>query len=70
VNNFGIFEPKSFEDIADAEWVRFFEANVLSGVRLARLYLPAMRRRRRWSRLDEWLRAGASRATFHAAKAG
>src|SRR3984957_11015003 len=44
VNNFGIFEPKSFEDIADAEWVRFFEANVLSGVRLARLYLPAMRR--------------------------
>ena len=47
VNNFGIFEPKSFEDIGDAEWVRFFEANVLSGVRLARLYLPAMRRANR-----------------------
>ena len=47
VNNFGIFEPISFEDIADAEWVRFFEANVLSGVRLARLYLPAMRRANR-----------------------
>ena len=44
MNNFGIFEPKSFEDIADAEWIHFFEANVLSGVRLARLYLPAMRR--------------------------
>ena len=50
VNNFGIFEPKSFEDIADAEWVRFFEANVLSGVRLARLYLPAMRRAN-WGRI-------------------
>ena len=43
VNNLGIFEPKPFEDIPDADWVRFFEANVLSGVRLARLYLPAMR---------------------------
>ena len=44
VNNVGIFEPKPFEDIADADWVRFFEMNVLSGVRLARLFLPAMRR--------------------------
>src|SRR5271155_1380630 len=50
VNNFGIFEPKSFEDIADAEWVRFFEANVLSGVRLARAYLPAMKRAN-WGRI-------------------
>jgi NAD(P)-dependent dehydrogenase (short-subunit alcohol dehydrogenase family) len=44
VNNLGIFEPKSFEEIPDADWVRFFEVNVLSGVRLARLYLPAMKR--------------------------
>jgi NAD(P)-dependent dehydrogenase (short-subunit alcohol dehydrogenase family) len=44
VNNLGIFEPKAFEDIPDADWVRFFEVNVLSGVRLARLFLPAMRR--------------------------
>ena len=44
VNNLGIFEPKPFEEIPDADWVRFFEANVLSGVRLARLYLPAMKR--------------------------
>lgn len=44
VNNLGIFEPRAFEDIPDADWVRFFEANVLSGVRLARLYLPAMRK--------------------------
>lgn len=43
VNNLGIFEPKPFEAISDADWTRFFEANVLSGVRLARLYLPAMR---------------------------
>jgi NAD(P)-dependent dehydrogenase (short-subunit alcohol dehydrogenase family) len=44
VNNLGIFEPKAFEDIPDADWVRFFEVNVLSGVRLARLCLPAMKR--------------------------
>ncbi|RFC33275.1 MAG: NAD(P)-dependent dehydrogenase, short-chain alcohol dehydrogenase family [Candidatus Nitrotoga sp. SPKER] len=43
VNNLGIFEPKSFEDITDADWTRFFNINVLSGVRLARLCLPAMR---------------------------
>jgi NAD(P)-dependent dehydrogenase (short-subunit alcohol dehydrogenase family) len=44
VNNLGIFEPKRFEEIPDADWRRLFEVNVLSGVRLARLYLPAMRR--------------------------
>ena len=43
VNNLGIFEPKPFEDIPDADWNRFFEVNVLSGVRLARLCLPAMK---------------------------
>ena len=43
VNNLGIFEPKPFEAITDADWVRFFEANVLSGARLARLYLPRMK---------------------------
>ena len=42
VNNLGIFEPKSFEDIPDEDWMRFFDVNVLSGVRLARLCLPAM----------------------------
>jgi NAD(P)-dependent dehydrogenase (short-subunit alcohol dehydrogenase family) len=44
VNNLGIFEPKAFEDIPDADWMRLFEVNVLSGVRLARLCLPAMKR--------------------------
>ena len=44
VNNLGIFEAKPFEEIPDADWLRFFDVNVLSGVRLARLYLPAMKR--------------------------
>jgi NAD(P)-dependent dehydrogenase (short-subunit alcohol dehydrogenase family) len=44
VNNLGIFEPKPFEGIPDEDWRRFFEVNVLSGIRLARLYLPRMRR--------------------------
>ncbi|WP_367154701.1 SDR family NAD(P)-dependent oxidoreductase [Methylomonas sp. HYX-M1] len=43
INNLGIFEPVAFEDIPDADWRRLFEVNVLSGVRLARLYLPSMR---------------------------
>ena len=43
VNNLGIFEPKAFEDIPDADWIRLFDVNVLRGVRLARLCLPAMR---------------------------
>ena len=40
VNNMGIFEPKAFEQISDDEWLRFFEVNVLSGVRLARPKVP------------------------------
>jgi NAD(P)-dependent dehydrogenase (short-subunit alcohol dehydrogenase family) len=50
VNNLGIFEPKSFEDIPDTDWRRFFDVNVLSGVRLARLYLAGMKRRN-WGRI-------------------
>jgi NAD(P)-dependent dehydrogenase (short-subunit alcohol dehydrogenase family) len=50
VNNLGIFDPKPFEDIPDADWRRFFEVNVLSGVRLARLCLPAMKRAN-WGRI-------------------
>ena len=42
VNNMGIFEPKPFAEIADADWMRFFETNVMSGVRLSRAYLPGM----------------------------
>jgi NAD(P)-dependent dehydrogenase (short-subunit alcohol dehydrogenase family) len=50
INNLGIYEPKPFEEISDADWLRFFEANVLSGIRLARLYLPAMKRAN-WGRI-------------------
>ena len=50
VNNLGIFEPKPFEDIPDADWLRFLDFNVLSGVRLARLVLPAMKREN-WGRI-------------------
>jgi NAD(P)-dependent dehydrogenase (short-subunit alcohol dehydrogenase family) len=43
INNLGIFEPKPFEEIPDADWFRFFEINVMSGVRLSRHYLPRMK---------------------------
>lgn len=50
VNNMGIFEPKAFEDIPDADWLRFFEVNVLSGIRLTRHYVKGMRARN-WGRI-------------------
>lgn len=42
INNVGIFEPTPFVEIPDSEWFRFFEINVMSGVRLSRAYLPHM----------------------------
>ncbi len=42
VNNLGTYGPKPFAEITDAEWVHYFEANVMSGVRLARHYFPRM----------------------------
>ena len=50
VNNLGIFEPKPFEQISDEDWMRFFETNVMSGVRLSRAYLPKMKERN-WGRI-------------------
>ncbi|AMP69014.1 SDR family NAD(P)-dependent oxidoreductase [Ralstonia solanacearum] len=50
VNNLGIFDPKPFEDIDDAEWLRFFNVNVMSGVRLSRAYLPGMKAQN-WGRI-------------------
>ena len=50
VNNLGIFAAVPFDDIPDGEWMRFFEVNVLSGVRLARAYLPGMKARN-WGRI-------------------
>jgi NAD(P)-dependent dehydrogenase (short-subunit alcohol dehydrogenase family) len=42
VNNAGIYEPKAFQDITDEDWLRFFEVNVMSGVRFSRALLPPM----------------------------
>jgi NAD(P)-dependent dehydrogenase (short-subunit alcohol dehydrogenase family) len=50
VNNLGIFEPKPFAEISDADWLRFFETNVMSGVRMSRHFLPGMVKRG-WGRV-------------------
>jgi NAD(P)-dependent dehydrogenase (short-subunit alcohol dehydrogenase family) len=50
INNAGIFEPKAFFDIPDEEWTRILETNLMSGVRLARAYLPGMLKRN-WGRI-------------------
>jgi NAD(P)-dependent dehydrogenase (short-subunit alcohol dehydrogenase family) len=50
VNNLGIFEPKPFGQISDEDWFRFFEVNLMSGVRLSRAYLPLMKKRN-WGRI-------------------
>ncbi len=42
INNAGIFEPKAFAEIPDEDWFRFFEINVMSGIRLARHFFPKM----------------------------
>src|SRR5882672_7068620 len=50
INNAGIFEPKGFFDIPDEDWSRFFDVNVMSGIRLARAYMKAMLQRN-WGRI-------------------
>ena len=50
INNAGIFEPKDFFDIPDADWIRFFDVNVMSGVRLSRAYMQGMLTRN-WGRI-------------------
>ncbi|WP_260706171.1 SDR family NAD(P)-dependent oxidoreductase [Edaphobacter flagellatus] len=50
INNLGIYEPKPFAEITDADWLRLFEVNVLSGVRLSRHYFPRMLERN-WGRV-------------------
>jgi len=50
VNNLGVYEPKPFAEISDEDWLRIFEVNVLSGVRLARHYFPGMLQRN-WGRV-------------------
>lgn len=50
INNAGIFEPKAFTDIPDEDWFRFFEVNVMSGIRLSRQYFPKMLQKN-WGRI-------------------
>lgn len=50
VNNVAIFEPKAFADITDEDWLRFYEINVLSGIRLARAYFGQMLKKG-WGRI-------------------
>jgi NAD(P)-dependent dehydrogenase (short-subunit alcohol dehydrogenase family) len=50
INNAGIFEPKPFFEITDADWSHYFETNVMSGVRLSRAYMPGMLERN-WGRI-------------------
>ncbi|MFO1154968.1 MAG: SDR family oxidoreductase [Rhodospirillales bacterium] len=50
VNNLGIFEPKPFFEIEDADWERFFRVNVMSGIRLSRHYAQGMAARG-WGRI-------------------
>ncbi len=57
VNNAGIYGTADFLELPDSEWLRYFEVNVMSGVRLARAYLPGMLERY-WGRVlfmsSEW----------------
>jgi len=50
VNNLGIYESKPFDDITDADWYKYFEINVMSGVRLSRAYFSGMLARN-WGRI-------------------
>jgi NAD(P)-dependent dehydrogenase (short-subunit alcohol dehydrogenase family) len=50
INNAGIFEPKDFFETPDEDWSRFFEVNVMSGVRLSRAYMMGMLKRN-WGRI-------------------
>ncbi len=50
INNLGIFEPVPFAEIKDEDWLRFFEVNVMSGVRLSRHYIESMREKN-WGRI-------------------
>ncbi len=42
VNNLGVYEPKTFDKLSDADWNAIIETNFMSGVRLSRVYLPLM----------------------------
>ncbi len=45
VNNVGVFSVKPFENLTDEDWMHYFNINVLSAVRMSRIFLPAMLKR-------------------------
>lgn len=81
VNNAGIFEPKAFVDIPDEDWFRFFEVNVLSGIRLSRHFFPKMIEKN-WGRIifissesavnipEEMIHYGMTKTAMHAVSRG
>ncbi|MET3115627.1 NAD(P)-dependent dehydrogenase (short-subunit alcohol dehydrogenase family) [Pedobacter sp. CG_S7] len=81
INNAGIFEPKTFEDISDEDWFRFFEINVLSGIRLSRFLFPKMLANN-WGRIifitsesainipEEMIHYGMTKTALHAVGRG
>lgn len=50
INNAGIYEVKEFEEITDEDWIRIFNINVMSGIRLCRHYFPLMKKKN-WGRI-------------------
>jgi NAD(P)-dependent dehydrogenase (short-subunit alcohol dehydrogenase family) len=81
INNAGIFEPKEFVDIPDEEWLRYFEVNVLSGIRLSRHLFPKMLAKN-WGRIifitsesavnipEEMIHYGTTKTAIHAVSRG
>jgi len=81
INNAGIFEPKEFVDITDEEWLRYFEVNVLSGIRLSRYLFPKMLTKN-WGRIifitsesavnipEEMIHYGTTKTAIHAVSRG
>ena len=81
INNAGIFEPKAFADITDSEWLRYFEVNVLSGIRLSRALFPKMLAKN-WGRIifitsesalnvpEEMIHYGTTKTAIHAVSRG
>ncbi|UYW01462.1 SDR family oxidoreductase [Flavobacterium agricola] len=81
INNVGIYEPNDFVEITDEDWYRFFDVNVMSGIRLARAVFPAMLAQN-WGRIifitsesasnipDEMIHYGTTKAAIHAVSRG
>jgi NAD(P)-dependent dehydrogenase (short-subunit alcohol dehydrogenase family) len=50
INNTGIYEAQDFFEISDEEWARYYDVNVMSGIRLSRAYMQGMLKRN-WGRI-------------------